>query len=124
MQKLQKLARALAMPLLIVAFSPALVQARESAIHTLDARQAYTYERAVEAFKGQRYAAAYGRFVELADAGHAASARLALMMVQTGPGLFRATWQASPEQLARWNAIVAADTRPRGFGGIASRTPE
>ncbi len=55
---------------------------------TVAVKQRAVYDRAVDAFRAQRYPAAFGRFAELADAGHVPSARLALVMLQNGPALF------------------------------------
>ncbi len=71
------------------------------------------YERAAEAFRARRYAAAYGLYTRLADAGHAPSARLALVMADHGELLFERAWYASPDQQRRWNALVANAARAR-----------
>jgi hypothetical protein len=56
----------------------------------------------VRLFRSGRFAAAYGRFAQLADAGHAPSARIALVMVEQGPQLFGSDWDAWPQQLQDW----------------------
>ncbi len=71
------------------------------------------YERAVAAFREQRYPAAYGLFTRLADGGHAPSARLALVMYDHGRTLFGRDWYASPDQQRRWNALAVNDARER-----------
>lgn len=71
------------------------------------------YEQAAAAFRTQRYPAAYGLYARLADAGHAPSARLALVMADHGVLLFGRAWYASPDQQRRWNALVANDARAR-----------
>jgi hypothetical protein len=71
------------------------------------------YEQAAAAFRTQRYPAAYGLYTRLADAGHAPSARLALVMADHGALLFGRAWYASPDQQRRWNALVANDARTR-----------
>lgn len=83
--------------------------ASESA--TLTAEQQAAYTRAVGAFRDQRYAAAYGRFVRLADAGHSPSAQLALAMYRNGHALFDYDWDATPEQLDRWTALLVEGTQ-------------
>jgi len=65
------------------------------------------YADAARLLRAQRYAAAYGRFVRLADEGHAASARLALVMAEDGRALFGSDWSASAAQRRAWRALVA-----------------
>lgn len=69
------------------------------------------FERALQAFREQHWAAAYGRFAQLADAGHAPSAEMALLM--HGSPLFGSDWSASPGQQRRWNALVVNHARQR-----------
>lgn len=57
-------------------------------------------------FLARRYAEAYGRYAELADAGDAAAASIALAMVVHGPALFSADWSATSGQLQRWSALA------------------
>lgn len=71
------------------------------------------WTEAQRAFREQRYAAAYGNFVRLADAGHAPAAQVALVMATQGPALFGRDWFASPEQRRRWNALVIDHARGR-----------
>jgi hypothetical protein len=47
----------------------------------------------------------------LAEAGHAPSARLALVMVQHGKALFGHEWSASPGQQQRWTALCVNAAR-------------
>lgn len=75
---------------------------------SLSSAQQTTYERALGYFRIARYSAAYGRFAQLADAGHAPSARIALLMVGEGVALFDSAWSASPGQLRRWQALAAS----------------
>jgi hypothetical protein len=70
-----------------------------------------TYAFAVKSFRQHRYAAAYGRFARLADAGHVPSAQVALMMYSNGPMLFGSQWDATPEQVEYWRALVLKDDR-------------
>lgn len=69
------------------------------------------FEQATRDFRDQRYAAAYGRFARLADAGHVPSARIALLMVHYGRELFRNDWYATPDQLRRWSAMTSRAVR-------------
>ncbi|MCW5662670.1 MAG: hypothetical protein KIT35_02445 [Piscinibacter sp.] len=80
---------------------------------TLPPSAAPGFERALESFRGQRYAGAYARFAQLADAGHVPSAQIALLMVQHGRGLFGSDWSATPDQQRRWNALVINAARGR-----------
>jgi hypothetical protein len=89
--------------------APALAQADEPAASVVSPLE--IYQDAVAAFREQRYSAAYGRFMRLADAGHEASAQMALMMYRHGPTLFSAEWEATDFQLARWSEIVIAVER-------------
>lgn len=75
--------------------------------------QPVAFERAAEQFRAQRYAGAYARFMQLADAGHVPSAQVALLMLQQGRALFGSDWTATPEQQRRWNALVINAARNR-----------
>ncbi len=68
---------------------------------------------AQQAFRAQRYPAAYGRYVRLADAGHAPSAEMALFMLLNGPSLFASEWSASDSQQRCWNALAVSRARLR-----------
>lgn len=68
---------------------------------------------AQQAFRTQHYAAAYGRYVRLADAGHAPSAEMAMFMLQNGPTLFATDWSASATQQTCWNSLALARGRMR-----------
>jgi hypothetical protein len=70
------------------------------------------HTRAVESFRVGRFPEAYGRFVALAEAGHAPSARYALWMCEQGPTLFGKDWDCSPQQVADW-AKAAGVSPPR-----------
>ncbi len=75
------------------------------------AEQHLDYEQAARDFREHRFAAAYGRFVRLADAGHVPSACIALLMVRDGRALFRSDWFATPDQLRRWSAMTIEASR-------------
>lgn len=99
---------------------PALAQDRQGALSA--AQDLDTYVQAVEAFRDHRYSAAYGRFMRLADAGHEASAQMALMMYRNGPSLFAAEWEATDVQLAKWSAlVVAAERESSDFLRVSTR---
>jgi len=57
-------------------------------------------------FISRRYAEAYGRYADLADAGDPAAASLALAMVMHGPALFGSDWSATSGQLQRWSTLA------------------
>jgi hypothetical protein len=67
------------------------------------------HAHAVQAFRSQRYAIAYGGFARLADEGHAPSAAMALTMVSHGAWLLGRQWSVTPGQLLRWNALAQHD---------------
>jgi hypothetical protein len=75
--------------------------------------QSDRYADAVQLFREQRYAAAYGRFAAAADAGHLPSAQLALVMHAHGRELFGSEWSATPDQRRRWNTLVINAARQR-----------
>ena len=70
-------------------------------------------------FLAHRYAAAYGRYADLADAGDPAAASMALAMVVQGPALFGSDWSATSAQLQRWSALARQFTEQRE-GSIAA----
>jgi hypothetical protein len=57
-------------------------------------------------FMERRFAEAYGRYAERADAGDRAAASMALAMVVNGPTLFGSDWSATSGQLQRWNTLA------------------
>jgi hypothetical protein len=61
---------------------------------------------AVASFRQARFSEAYGRFVELADAGHAPAATMALWMYANGPSLFGKDWDSSQDQLSAWAQLA------------------
>lgn len=91
---------------LLLAAPPPPAFAQDVGTATLNAKQRAVHDRAVDSFRAQHYAAAYGRFAELADAGHVPSARLAVAMLHNGAALFNSEWSASLDQQRRWNALV------------------
>jgi len=68
------------------------------------------HARAVQSFRQGRFAEAYGRFVDLANAGHAPSARTALWMCEQGPTLFGSQWDCAPHEVDDWQRLQAAPT--------------
>ena len=78
---------------------------------TPEAPQALRYANAVQALRARDYAGAYGRFADLADEGHAASAQWALAMASQGPAVFGSEWSATRGQLQRWSAMSTREVR-------------
>ena len=98
--------------LLVVAAQIAAAVAAEATTRSPQA-QRERYADAVQSFREQRYAAAYGRFAAMADGGHLPSAQLALVMHDQGRALFGSDWSASPDQRRRWNTLVVNAARQR-----------
>lgn len=70
------------------------------------------YARAVDSFRQGRFPEAYGRFIELANDGHPASARYALWMCEQGPPLFGKDWDCASHEVEEW-ARVSGVTPPQ-----------
>jgi hypothetical protein len=98
--------------LLVVAAHIAAAVAADATTRSPQA-QRERYGDAVQSFRDQRYAAAYGRFAAMADSGHVPSAQLALLMHDQGRALFGSDWSASPDQRRRWNTLVINAARQR-----------
>ena len=62
--------------------------------------------KAVTSFQQGRFPEAYGRFMALADAGHAPSAEVALFMAQNSTAVFSKDWDVTQEQLTAWAALT------------------
>jgi hypothetical protein len=71
------------------------------------------FTQALEQFRVGHHAAAYARLTRLADAGHAPSAQLALLMLRHGKTMCGAEWSASAGQQERWHALAV-----NGLGGL------
>jgi len=69
---------------------------------------------AMRCLRQGHFAAAYGRFAELADAGHAPAAHMALALLRNGLSQFGSEWSATPGQLRRWSALAQQDLRAEG----------
>jgi len=61
---------------------------------------------ALASFRQARFPEAYGRFITLANAGHAPAAELALWMYLHGPLVFGKEWDSSQEQVTAWAALA------------------
>ncbi len=79
------------------------------------------HDNAVASFREARFSEAYGRFISLADAGHAPAAEHALWMYRNGPSLFGKDWDISQEQLTAW-AQLARQPVPTLTGQAYPRT--
>jgi hypothetical protein len=66
------------------------------------------FAEALRLYQAQRWSAAYGRFVTLADRGHADSARIAMLMLLYGRELYQTEWSAAPSQIEQWERAVDA----------------
>jgi hypothetical protein len=64
--------------------------------------------------------AAYDELVTLADRGHIAAARIAMLMTTRGPRLFGRSFPASPSERARWRQISECDAHPDAAGQRSS----
>jgi hypothetical protein len=64
------------------------------------------HDHAVASFQQGRFPEAYGRFMALADAGHAPAAELALFMAQNSTAVFGKDWDVTQEQLTAWAALT------------------
>lgn len=63
------------------------------------------HARALDSFRRARFPEAYGRFVELANVGHAPSARVALWMCEQGPAVFGSDWDCTPDEIDDWKTL-------------------
>ena len=92
--------------------------------HPSGAVAAPTFAEASLLFRDGRHAAAYGRFVTMANEGDMHAARVALVMHRFGATLFGSDWDATTEELAEWSRLarsaeqadVDARLRPGGRG--------
>ncbi len=75
------------------------------------------HANAVASFRQARFPEAYGRFIRLADAGHAPSAEMALWMYLHGPALFGRDWDTTQDQLTAW-AQLARQPMPTMVGHV------
>lgn len=63
------------------------------------------HARALDSFRRARFPEAYGRFVQLANSGHAPSARIALWMCEQGSAVFGSDWDCTPDEIEDWQAL-------------------
>jgi len=64
------------------------------------------HQRAVETFRQGRFPQAYGQFIELANQGHAASARYALWMCEYGLPLLGKDFDCAPNEIEDWAQVA------------------
>ena len=93
---------------LVIAVAAPAARAQNRAAEMLCAQR---HADAVQALREQRYAVAFGRFAESADAGHAPSALMALALVTQGSSTFGSDWLATPGQIQRWSALALQEVR-------------
>lgn len=81
------------------------------------------HAEALASFRQARFPEAYGRFIKLANAGHAPAAKLALWMYLHGPSVFGQDWDSAQEQLTAW-AELAGQAAPtmvaRSYPSVSS----
>lgn len=80
------------------------------------------HANATASFREARFSEAYGRFMSLADAGHAPAAEQALWMYRHGPSLFGKDWDSSQEQLTAW-ARLAGQPAPTMVASHYAKAP-
>jgi hypothetical protein len=80
--------------------------------------------RADALFMERRFAEAYGRYAERADAGDRAAASMALAMVVHGPAVFGSDWSATSGQLQRWSALAREFAQQRQLSMLARHSGE
>lgn len=82
------------------------------AIGTFSAAGCGLWQSAIASFRQGQFPDAYGRFIRLANLGHADSARYALLMCEHGLDLFGRDWDCAPHSVESWARVA----------GIAART--
>jgi hypothetical protein len=65
-----------------------------------------SFGRALGHLEAGAWPQAFTELAALADDGHAASARIALMMVSRGGSLFGGHYRASAQDIARWRLVA------------------
>ena len=87
------------------------------------AQIAAAFGSAIGSFRQGQLADAYGRFIRLADLGHADSARYALLMCEHGLGLFGRDWDCAPHSVEAWVRVAGVATptiATRHYGNTSS----
>jgi hypothetical protein len=70
------------------------------------------FENAMALYRSGKWAGAYGRFCNLADAGHSEAARIALFMLRYGTRLYGSGWTASESQINGWILLDSRNPVP------------
>jgi len=70
------------------------------------------FNQALAQYRAGRFAAAYGAFSRMADAGDAESARIALVLLRHGEKLNGGIWSASQPQITRWIRLARQPMAP------------
>ena len=66
---------------------------------------ALRFDAAMRLTTQERWASAFEALVELANAGHPASARMALMLARRGAALFGGRFAATAQEMRHWQLI-------------------
>ncbi len=69
------------------------------------------HAEAVSLFRQARFPEAYGRFVALAEWGHAPAAVHALMMCENGQELFGSPFDCAPHEIQTWSIQTGGNPR-------------
>ena len=85
--------------------------ARDTPVGRVDG-PARRFDDAMRLMEDGRWHAAFQRLAELADAGHAQAARMALLLARRGTSLFGGLFHADPARRQRWERASAGEPRP------------
>jgi hypothetical protein len=64
------------------------------------------FQRGMQQYRAGHFSAAYGAFVALANQGDPDAAHIALFMNKYGPLLYGSWWDADPNDVAQWSALI------------------
>lgn len=82
------------------------VPVRMSAQSEPSAQLDAAFGSAIASFRQGQFPDAYGRFIRLANLGHADSARYALLMCEHGLDLFGRDWDCAPHSVEYWARVA------------------
>ena len=102
----------------LVAVAPA-----RNALAQPGAQASRLHALAVDKFRHGRFPEAYGRFVDLANAGHAPSAAVALWMCAQGTALFGSAWDCTAEEVADWTRLSRSAACPPFVSTLPATAP-
>lgn len=95
------------LPCLLAGFLLCTNAAAATSTSSVDAARTETqFNEAMDLYSMGRWSAAYARFAELADQGHAEAARIALLMLRYGSRLYGRDWGASQPQINQWMTLA------------------